>query len=180
MTQLKLSKIGKVVVAVTYIALIVFLAWPTHMDNPLNWLKIVLIMALLAYKSWLKAVSTWDDSFISTDVDCEYFWHYIISFIAVVSTGIGLVKAITISGTDIVTFTGLAYLIVVTCLGTLFLLGDIVAIVSISWANFDRWLIEVNGLSNVILKLPLVNILFEQPSKKVKIDEDESTKKVKM
>ena len=178
MTQLKLSKIGKVVATVVYITIIVFLAWPTHMDNPLNWLKIVLILALLAYKLWLKDEATWDDSLISNDVDCEYFWHYVVSFIAVVSTGIGLIKAITISGTDIVTFTGLAYLIVGTCAGTFFLLGDIVAIASISWANFDRWLIEVNGLGNVILKLPLVNILFEQPDKKV--NNDEQNKKVKM
>lgn len=178
MTQLKLSKIGKAVATVAYITLIVFLAWPTHMDNPLNWLKIVLIIALLAYKSWLKAVSTWDDSFISADVDCEYFWHYVVSFIAVVSTGIGLIKAITISGTDIVTFTGLAYLIVGTCAGTFFLLGDIVAIASISWANFDIWIDKAGGVVDIVLKLPLVNILFEQPDKKVKIDE--STKKVKM
>lgn len=180
MNQLKLSKIGKAVVSIVYIALIVFLAWPTHMDNPLNWLKIVLIIALLAYKSWLEAVATWDDSFISTDVDCEYLWHYVVSFIAVVSTAIGLIEAIAISGTDIATFTALFYLIASACTGTFFLLGDIVAIVSIGWRKFDRWLIEVNGLSNVILKLPLVNILFEQPDKKVKVDKDEFTKKVKM
>lgn len=180
MNELKLSKTGKVIATIAYIALIVFLAWPLHMDNPLNWLKIVLIIALLAYKSWLKAVSTWDDSFISANVDRNYLWHYVVSFIAVVSTEIGLIKALIISGTDIVTFTGLVYLIAVTCAGTLFLLGDIVAIVSISWRNFDRWLIDVNGLNNAILKLPLVNILFEQPDKKVKIDKNEQTKKVKM
>lgn len=180
MTQLKLSKIGKVVATVVYITIIVFLAWPTHMDNPLNWFKIILIMALLAYKSWLKAEATWDDSFISTDIEYEYFWHYVVSFIAVVSTAIGLIEAIAISGTDIATFTALFYLLASACTGTFFLLGDIVAIVSIGWRKFDRWLIEVNGLSNVILKLPLVNILFEQPDKEVKVDEDESTKKVKM
>lgn len=122
MTQLKLSKIGKVVATVAYVALIIFLAWPTHTFNPINWLKIILIIALGAYKVWLRAVSIWDDSFISANVDHEYLWHYIVSFIAVVSTGIGLIGTATISGNDTITFTGLFYIIAVTCTCTAFLL----------------------------------------------------------
>ena len=70
MTQLKLSKIGKVVVAVTYIALIVF--WLGHYItfNPINWLKIISIIAFIVCH--IKLLNEFDES---------YLFQYIVSFL---------------------------------------------------------------------------------------------------
>lgn len=72
------------------------------------------------------------------------------------------------------------YLIASLCACVLSLLTDMIAIITILMVEIDIWIDKAGGIAGIILKLPLVNILFEQPSKKVKIDEDESTKKVKM
>lgn len=72
------------------------------------------------------------------------------------------------------------YLIASLCACVLSLLTDMISIITILMVEIDIWIDKAGGIAGIILKLPLVNILFEQPNKKVKIDEDESTKKVKM
>ena len=69
------------------------------------------------------------------------------------------------------------YLIASLCACVLSLLTDMIAIITILMVEIDIWIDKAGGVAGIILKLPLVNILFEQLSKKVKIDEDESTKK---
>lgn len=168
MTQLKLSKIGKVVVAVTYIALIVFLARPLHTFNPINWLKIISIIAFIVCH--IKLLNEFDES---------YLFQYIVSFFVAVSVLFGLLGSFSTEPNPF-SFVGLMYLIASLCACVLSLLTDMIAIITILMVEIDIWIDKAGGVAGIILKLPLVNILFEQPSKKVKIDEDESTKKVKM
>lgn len=79
MNQLKLSKIGKVVATVAYIALIVFFAWPLHTFNPINWLKIISIITFIVCH--IKLLNEFDES---------YLFQYIVSFFVAVSVLFGL------------------------------------------------------------------------------------------
>lgn len=79
MTEIKLSKIGKLIVAIVYIGLLTFLVWPFHMSNPLNWLKAILIIGVCACNAILQGKSALDGEFISTDIDCNYLLHYLVS-----------------------------------------------------------------------------------------------------
>ena len=168
MNELKLSKIGKVVATIAYIALIVFLAWPLHTFNPINWLKIILIITLIVCH--IKLLNEFDES---------YLFQYILSFFVTVGILFGLLGSFSTEPNPF-SFVGLIYLIASFCACVLSLFTDMIAIITILMVQIDIWIDKAGGLGNVILKLPLVNILFEQPDKKVKIDKDESAKKVKM
>ena len=178
MTQLKLSKIGKAVATVVYIGLLVFLVWPFHMGNPLNWLKAILIIGVCAYNAILQGKSALDGEFISTDIDCDYLLHYLVSCLMTVSIVVGTLASIYIFGSEDVSFVGLVYLILGMCVGLLFFIVNMVAIISIIVCNIGSWIDEPDNMIRIALKLPFANILFEQPDNDV--NKDEQNKKVKM
>lgn len=178
MNQLKLSKIGKVVATVAYIALIVFLAWPTHMDNPLNWLKAILIIGVCACNAILQGKSVLDGEFISTDIDHDYLPHYLVSCLMTVGIVVGTLTSVYIFGSEDASFVGPVYLILGACFGFLYFIVDIVAIISIIVHNIGSWIDEPDNMIRIALKLPFANILFEQPDNDV--NTDEQNKKVKM
>lgn len=180
MTEIKLSKIGKLIATIIYIGLLAFLIWPFNMGNPLNWLKAILIIGVCACNAILQGKSVLDGKFISTDIEHGYLLHYLLSCLMTVSIVVGTLTNVYIFGNEDVSFVGPVYFVLGLCFGGLYFIVDIIAIISIIVRNIDRWIDEPDNMIRIALKLPLVNILFEQPSKKVKIDKDEFTKKVKM
>lgn len=178
MTEIKLSKIGKLIVAIVYISLLTFLVWPFHMSNPLNWLKAILIIGVCTYNAILQGKSALDGEFISTDIDCSYLLHYLVSCLMTVSIVVGTLTSVYIFGSEDASFVGLVYLISGVCVGLLFFIVDIVAIISIIARNISSWIDEPDNITRIALKLPFATILFEQHDEKV--NEDEQNKKVKM
>lgn len=168
MNELKLSKIGKVVASIAYIAIIVFLAWPLHTFNPINWLKIILIITLIVCH--IKLLNEFDNS---------YLFQYILSFFIMVSILFGLLGSFSTKPNPF-SFVGLIYLMASLCACVLSLLTDMIAIICTIMTRIGFWIEKSGGVAGIILKLPLGNILFKQPDKKVKVDTDEPTKKVKM
>lgn len=178
MTEIKLSKIGKLIVAIVYIGLLVFLVWPFHMGNPLNWPKAILIIGVCACNAILQGKSALNGEFISTDIDRNYLLHYLVSCLMTVSIVVGTLTSVYIFGSEDASFVGLVYLISGVCVGLLFFIVDIVAIISIIARNIGSWIDEPDNMIHIALKLPFANILFEQHDEKV--NEDEQNKKVKM
>lgn len=178
MTEIKLSKIGKLIVAIVYIGLLVFLVWPFHMGNPLNWLKAILIIGVCACNAILQGKSALNGEFISTDIDRNYLLHYLVSCLMTVSIVVGTLTSVYIFGSEDASFAGLVYLISGVCVGLLFFIVDIVAIISIIARNIGSWIDEPDNMIHIALKLPFANILFEQPDNDV--NKDEQNKKVKM
>lgn len=171
MTQLKLSKTGKLITTIVYIGLLVFLIWPFHMGNPLNWLKAILIIGVCACNAILQGKSVLDGEFISTDIEHDYLLHYLVSCLMTVSIVVGTLTSVYIFGNEDVSFVGFVYLILGLCFGGLYFIVDIVAIISIIVRNIDRWIDDAEGITRLILKLPFANILFEQP-KQEKLDKE--------
>ena len=169
MNQLKLSKIGKLVATIAYIALIIFLAWPLHTFNPINWLKIILIITLIVCHANL--LCKCDDN--------SYLFQYVLSFFIMVSILFGLLGSFSTKPNPF-SFAGLIYLMASLCACVLALLADMIAIIYTLMTRIGFWIKKSGGVAGIILKLPLGNILFEQPGKKVKADTDKPTKKVKM
>jgi hypothetical protein len=169
MTEIKLSKISKLIAAIVYIGLLVFLVWPFHMGNPLNWPKAILIIGVCACNAILQGKSALNGEFISTDIDRNYLLHYLVSCLMTVGIVVGSEDA---------SFVGLVYLISGVCVGLLFFIVDIVAIISIIARNIGSWIDEPDNMIHIALKLPFANILFEQPDNDV--NKDEQNKKVKM
>jgi len=169
MNQLKLSKIGKLIATIAYIALIIFLAWPLHTFNPINWLKIILIITLIVCHANLPGKC--DDN--------SYLFQYILSFFIMVSVLFGLLGSFSTKPNPF-SFVGLIYLVASFCAFVLSLLTDMIAIICTLMTRIGFWIEKSGGVAGIILKLPLGNILFEQPDKKVKVNTDEPTKKVKM
>ena len=178
MTKIKLSKIGKLIVAIVYIGLLVFLVWPFHMGNPLNWPKAILIIGVCACNAILQGKSALNGEFISTDIDRNYLLHYLVSCLMTVSIVVGTLTSVYIFGSEDASFVGLVYLISGVCVGLLFFIVDIVAIISIIARNIGSWIDEPDNMIHIALKLPFANILFEQPDNDV--NKDEQNKKVKM
>lgn len=178
MTEIKLSKIGKLITTIVYIGLLAFLVWPFNMGNPLNWLKAILIIGVCACNAILQGKSVLDGEFISTDIDRDYLWHYLVSCLMTAGIVIGTCLSIYISRNENVSFVGLVYLILGMCIGLLFFIVDITAIISIIVYNIRSWIDEPSNISRVALKLPFANILLEQPDNNV--NKDEQNKKVKM
>lgn len=178
MTEIKLSKIGKLITTIVYIGLLTFLVWPFHMGNPLNWLKAILIIGVCACNAILQGKSVLDGEFISTDIDRDYLLHYLVSGLMTVSIVVGTLTSIYIFGSEDASLVGLVYLISGVCVGLLFFIVDIVAIISIIARNIGSWIDEPSNITHATLKLPFATILFEQHDEKV--NEDEQNKKVKM
>ena len=178
MTEIKLSKIGKLIATIIYIGLLVFLIWPFHMGNPLNWLKAILIIGVCACNAILQGKSALDGEFISTDIDRNYLLHYLVSCLMTVSIVVGTLTSVYIFGSEAASFVGLVYLISGVCVGLLFFIVDIVAIISIIARNIGSWIDEPDNITRIVLKLPFATILFEQPDNDV--NTDEQNKKVKM
>lgn len=137
MTEIKLSKTGKLIVAIVYIGLLVFLVWPFHMGNPLNWPKAILIIGVCACNAILQGKSALDGEFISTDIDRNYLLHYLVSCLMTVSIVVGTLTSVYIFGSEDASFVGLVYLISGVCVGLLFFIVDIVAIISIIARNIS-------------------------------------------
>ena len=178
MTEIKLSKIGKLIATIVYIGLLTFLVWPFHMGNPLNWLKAILIIGVCACNAILQGKSVLDGEFISTDIDRDYLLHYLVSGLMTVSIVVGTLTSVYIFGSEDASLVGLVYLISGVCVGLLFFIVDIVAIISIIARNIGSWIDEPSNIAHAALKLPFANILFEQPDNDV--NNDEQNKKVKM
>lgn len=178
MTEIKLSKIGKLIVAIVYIGLLVFLVWPFHMGNPLNWPKAILIIGVCACNAILQGKSALNGEFISTDIDRNYLLHYLVSCLMTVSIVVGTLTSVYIFGSEDASFVGLVYLISGVCVGLLFFIVDIVAIISIIARNIGSWIDEPDNMIRIALKFPFANSLFEQPDNDV--NKDEQNKKVKM
>lgn len=178
MTEIKLSKIGKLIATIIYIGLLAFLIWPFNMGNPLNWLKAMLIIGACACNAILQGKSVLDGEFISTDIDRNYLPHYLVSCLMTAGIVIGTCLSIYISRNENVSFVGLVYLILGMCVGLLFFIVNIVAIISIIVHNIGSWIDEPDNMIRIALKLPFANILFEQPDNDV--NKDEQNKKVKM
>ena len=178
MTEIKLSKIGKLIATIVYIGLLVFLVWPFHMSNPLNWLKAILIIGVCAYNAILQGKSVLDGEFISTDINRDYLPHYLVSWLMTTGIVVGTLTSVYIFGSEDASFVGLVYLISGVCVGLLFFIVDIVAIISIIARNIGSWIDEPDNMIHIALKLPFATILFEQPDNDV--NTDEQNKKVKM
>lgn len=178
MTEIKLSKTGKLIATIAYIGLIVFLVWPFHMGSPLNWLKAILIIGVWACNAILQGKSVLDDEFFSIDIEPGYLRHYLVSWLMTISIFIGTCISLYISLNDDVSFVALIYLILGVCFGLLFVIVDIVAIIRIIARNIGSWIDEPDNMIRIALKLPFANILFEQPDNDV--NKDEQNKKVKM
>lgn len=178
MTEIKLSKIGKLIATIIYIGLLVFLVWPFNMGNPLNWLKAILIIGVCACNAILQGKSALNGEFISTDIDRNYLLHYLVSCLMTVSIVVGTLTSVYIFGSEDASFVGLVYLISGVCVGLLFFIADIVAIISIIARNIGSWIDEPDNMIHIALKLPFANILFEQPD--YDVNKDEQNKKVKM
>lgn len=178
MTEIKLSKIGKLIATIIYIGLLAFLIWPFHMGNPLNWLKAILIIGVCACNAILQGKSALNGEFISTDIDRNYLLHYLVSWLMTTGIVAGTLTSVYIFGSEDASFVGLVYLISGACVGLLFFIVDIVAIISIIARNIGSWIDEPDNMIRIALKLPFANILFEQPDNDV--NKDEQNKKVKM
>lgn len=178
MTEIKLSKIGKLIATIIYIGLLVFLVWPFNMGNPLNWLKAILIIGVCTCNAILQGKSALNGEFISTDIDRNYLLHYLVSCLMTVSIVVGTLTSVYIFGSEDASFVGLVYLISGVCVGLLFFIADIVAIISIIARNIGSWIDEPDNMIHIALKLPFANILFEQPD--YDVNKDEQNKKVKM
>lgn len=178
MTEIKLSKIGKLITTIVYIGLLTFLVWPFHMGNPLNWLKAILIIGVCACNAILQGKSALDGEFISTDIDRNYLLHYLVSCLMTVNIVVGTLTSVYIFGSEDASFVGLVYLISGVCVGLLFFIVDIVAIISIIARNIGSWIDEPGNITRIALKLPFATILFEQPDNDV--NKGEQNKKVKM
>lgn len=178
MTQIKLSKIDKLIVAIVYIGLLTFLVWPFHMSNPLNWLKAILIIGVCACNAILQGKSVLDGEFISTDIDRDYLPHYVVSWLMTTGIVAGTLTSVYIFGSEDASLVGLVYLILGAGFGFLYFIVNIVAIISIIARNIGSWIDEPSNIAHAALKLPFANILFEQPDND--INKDEQNKKVKM
>lgn len=178
MTEIKLSKIGKLIATIAYIGLLTFLVWPFHMGNPLNWLKAILIIGVCACNAILQGKSVLDGEFISTDIDRDYLWHYLVSCLMTAGIAVGTLTSVYIFGNEDASFVGLVYLVLGTGFGVLYFIVNIVAIISIIARNIGSWIDEPSNIAHAALKLPFANILFEQPDNDV--NTDEQNKKVKM
>ena len=174
MTEIKLSKTGKLITTMIYISLLVFLVWPFHMSNPLNWLKAILIIGVCACNAILQGKSVLDGEFISTDIDRDYLQHYLVSGLMTISIVVGTLTSVYIFGNEDAFFVGLVYLVLGLCFGGLYFIVDIVAIISIIVGNIGSWIDDTEGIARITLKLPFANILFEQPK------QEKSDKKLKM
>ena len=174
MTEIKLSKIGKLITTIVYIGLIVFLVWPFHMGNPLNWLKAILIIGVCACNAILQGKSVLDGEFISTDIESGYLLHYLVSGLMTVSIVVGTLASVYIFGNEDASFVVLVYLILGLCFGGLYFIVDIVAIISIIVRNIGHWINNTEGIARIALKLPFATILFEQPK------QEKPDKKLKM
>lgn len=178
MTEIKLSKIGKLIATIVYIGLLAFLVWPFHMGNPLNWLKAILIIGVCACNAILQGKSVLDGEFISTDIDRDYLLHYLLSGLMTTGIVIGTLTSVYLFGSEDASLVGLVYLILGACFGFLYFIVDITAIISIIVRNISSWIDELSNMTCVALKLPFATILFEQSDEKV--NEGEPNKKVKM
>lgn len=178
MTEIKLSKTGKLIATIVYVGLLTFLVWPFYMSNPLNWLKAILIIGACACNAILQGKSTLDDEFFSTDIDRDYLPHYLVSGLMTVSIVVGTLTSVYIFGSEDASFVGLVYLISGACFGFLYFIVDITAIISIIVRNISSWIDEPDNMTHIVLKLPFAAILFEQPDNDV--NTDEQNKKVKM
>ena len=178
MTEIKLSKIGKLIATIIYIGLLVFLVWPFHMGNPLNWLKAILIIGVWACNAILLGKSVLDDEFFSIDIEPGYLRHYLVSWLMTISIFIGTCISLYISLNDDVSFVALIYLILGVCFGLFFVIVVTVSIISIIVHNIGRWIGDADNMIRIALKLPFANILFEQPDND--INKGEQNKKVKM
>lgn len=178
MTEIKLSKIGKLIAKIIYIGLLVFLVWPFNMGNPLNWLKAILIIGVCACNAILQGKSALDGEFMSTNIDRDYLLHYLVSGLMTVGIVVGTLTSVYIFGSEDASFVGLVYLVLGAGFGFLFFIVDIVAIISIIARNISSWIDEPSNMTCVALKLPFATILFEQPDNNV--NKDEQNKKVKM
>lgn len=178
MTEIKLSKIGKLIAKIIYIGLLAFLIWPFHMGNPLNWLKAILIIGVCACNAILQGKSALDGEFMSTDIDRDYLLHYLVSGLMTVGIVVGTLTSVYIFGSEDASLVGLVYLVLGAGFGTVFFIVNIVAIISIIARNIGSWIGESNNMIRIALKLPFANILFEQPDNDV--NKDEQNKKVKM
>lgn len=178
MTEIKLSKTGKLIVAIIYIGLLAFLIWPFNMGNPLNWLKAILIIGVCACNAILQGKSALDGEFMSTDIDRDYLLHYLVSGLMTVSIVVGTLASVYIFGSEDASLVGLVYLVLGAGFGTVFFIVNIVAIISIIVHNIGSWIDEPDNMIRIALKLPFANILFEQLDNDV--NKDEQNKKVKM
>lgn len=178
MTEIKLSKIGKLIATIIYIGLLAFLIWPFNMGNPLNWLKAILIIGVCACNAILQGKSALDGEFMSTDIDRDYLLHYLVSGLMTVGIVVGTLTSVYIFGSEDASLVGLVYLVLGAGFGTVFFIVNIVAIISIIARNIGSWIGEPNNMIRIALKLPFANILFEQPDNDV--NKDEQNKKVKM
>lgn len=174
MTEIKLSKTGKLITTIAYIGLLVFLVWPFHMGNPLNWLKAILIIGVCACNAILQGKSVLDDEFISTDIEHGYLPHYLLSCLITASIAIGTLVSVYISGNEDASFVGVVYLILGFGFGGFFFIADIIAIISISVRNIGSWIDEPSTMTRIALKFPFATILFEQPK------QEKPDKKLKM
>lgn len=178
MTEIKLSKIGKLIAKIIYIGLLVFLVWPFHMGNPLNWLKAILIIGVCACNAILQGKSALDGEFMSTNIDRDYLLHYLVSGLMTVGIVVGTLTSVYIFGSEDASFVGLVYLVLGAGFGFLYFIVNIVAIISIIVHNIGSWIDEPDNITRIALKLPFATILFEQPDNDV--NKDEQNKKVKM
>jgi hypothetical protein len=178
MTEIKLSKTGKLIATIAYIGLLTFLVWPFHISNPLNWLKAILIIGICACNAILQGKSVLDGEFISADIDRDYLLHYLVSGLMTISIVVGTLTSVYIFGNEDASFVGLVYLVLGLCFGGLYFIVDIVAIISIIVRSIGSWIDDTEGIARIILKLPFATILFEQPDSDV--NTDEQNKKVKM
>lgn len=171
MTEIELSKIGKLIATIIYIGLLAFLIWPFHMGNPLNWLKTILIIGVCACNAILQGKSALDGEFMSTDNEVS-ITYFILLVLLQISAIISLVFS-----TDFLNkstennIIGFLYALVV---GTFMIIYGIIIAMTILWiitAGFENIDYFIRRRAKYILpNLPIVKLLFKQPKKEKPIE----------